>query len=106
VDGEHRYLFDLTDYDSATLSAARHQLLADVRRSIAWSWLPEHRLPIVRRLRGQFARYGGPNRIHHGLEKALSERWTVVLQYSWTDNDARSLTSPIDAIFFAGVEAT
>jgi tetratricopeptide (TPR) repeat protein len=101
------YLLDMTDYDSPALSATRHQLLADARTSLTQKWTAAAALS-YRQSNYDNPAFGVENRteLTVAAERSLSERWTLVMQYSLTDNDA-----DVDEFayrrnrLFAGIEA-
>jgi tetratricopeptide (TPR) repeat protein len=102
------YLFEISDYDSAALSAVRHMLLADARRIVTSVW--SLRGTVSYRLSDYDAQeVGNENRVELtlGAERTLTERWNLVLQYLFTDNRAsvRDYDYRRNRLF-AGVEAT
>jgi tetratricopeptide (TPR) repeat protein len=102
------YLFEVNDYDSAALSAVRHLLLADARRIVTSLW--SVRGTVSYRLSEYDEQASGTeNRIELmlGAERALTDRWYLVLQYLFTDNSASTpLYDYQRNRLFAGVEAT
>jgi tetratricopeptide (TPR) repeat protein len=104
--GSTGYRFELSDYDSAALSATRHQVFADVYRSITDRWT----------LRGSFGyrhseyddTFGSEDRVEFsaGLDRSLDEQFTLVFQYFFTDSaaDAPELDYSRNRLF-VGVEA-
>lgn len=102
------YGFEVNDYDSPALSAVRHQVSADVRVPLSQAWAVRASLAY------RYGEYddtsiGSEQRMEFGtgVEYALNGRWTVALQYLFTDNeaDAPEFTYRRNRLF-AGVEAT
>jgi tetratricopeptide (TPR) repeat protein len=83
------YLLDITDYNSAALSATRNELLADARTTLTEKWRAWAALS-YRQSDYDDPAFGSENRteLTVAAERALSERWMLVMQYSLTDNDA------------------
>jgi uncharacterized protein (PEP-CTERM system associated) len=102
------YGFEVTDYDSPALSAVRHQVSADIRAPLSQA------LAARASLAYRYSEYddttiGAEQRteLGTGVEYALNGRWTVALQYLFTDNesDTPEFTYRRNRVF-AGVEAT
>jgi tetratricopeptide (TPR) repeat protein len=102
------YGFEITDYHSAALSAMRHLISADVRAPLSQAWAARASLAY------RYSEYddktiGAEQRTEFGtgLEYAVNGRWTVALQYLFTDNesDTPEFTYRRNRVF-AGVEAT
>lgn len=83
------YLFDLGDFASASLSATRHQVLFDARKFVTPVWTVRSTLS-VRQSEYEDESIGTENRFEVGLgaERAIDDRWSVILRYLYTDNDA------------------
>jgi tetratricopeptide (TPR) repeat protein len=102
------YRLELSDFDSAALSATRHHAFADVRRPITNRWTVHGALGF-RHSNYDDESYGSDNRVEGmaGAEFLLHERLTLVMQYLFTDSqaDAPELDYQRSRVF-AGVEAT
>lgn len=83
------YLFELSDFDSAALSATRHQLSVEARKTIDSVWTARASLG-YRNSQYDDTSIGTENRfdLSAGVEYAIDDRWTVVAQYSFTDNNS------------------
>jgi hypothetical protein len=102
------YLFEVSDYDSAALSAVRHMLLADARRIVTRLWSLRGTLS-YRVSEYDEQAIGSEDRVELalGAERALTDRWSLVLQYLFTDNSASTRDYDYQRNrLFAGVEAT
>jgi tetratricopeptide (TPR) repeat protein len=83
------YLFDQSDYESDALSAARHQLSADARAFFTTRWSGRVALS-YRQSDYEDPTIDSETRIECAFvaERALTERLTAVVQYSFTDNES------------------
>lgn len=102
------YAFEINDYDAAALSATRHELSADVRAPLTRLWRARATLA-YRHSDYDDPAIGAEERLEFGAaaELALSERWTLAIQYLFTDNDADApeFTYRRNRVF-VGVDAT
>ncbi|HVF17233.1 MAG TPA: tetratricopeptide repeat protein [Steroidobacteraceae bacterium] len=102
------YLLEVSDYDSAALSAVRHLLLADARRIVTSLW--SVRGTVSYRLSEYDEQAVGREKrmeLTLGAERTLTDRWNLVLQYLFTDNSASTREYEYQRNrLFAGVEAT
>jgi tetratricopeptide (TPR) repeat protein len=87
------YLFEVSDFDSASLSATRHQLSLDSRVRVAPEWMARAAIGL-RSSKYDAPSIGTENRIElsAGAEYELNEHWTIVAQYLFSENDAREST--------------
>jgi len=83
------YLFDRSAYESAALSAVRHQLSVDARAFLTTRWSGRVALS-YRQSDYEDATIDSEDRIECTIvaERTLTERLTAVVQYSLTDNDS------------------
>lgn len=100
------YRFERNNYESAALSAKRHYVFADAYRSITGLWTARGSVSLRR---GEYDAAGSDDRVELTAagERLLNDRFTLVMQYSITDNDAD--TASLDyrrSRLFVGVEAT
>lgn len=102
------YLFDLSDYDAARLSAVRHSLVADASYPVTPSWSARGSFA-YRHSDYDAAARGIENRIvlTVGADRNLIGPWMLVLEYAFTRNSADDAFYDYDRNrLFAGVEAT
>jgi tetratricopeptide (TPR) repeat protein len=83
------YRFDVNDYDDDALSTRRHELGAELQRSLPGDW------SIALAAAGRHSRYdlesnGTEDRTELALEiaKVFGTRWRLITRYSYADNDA------------------
>jgi tetratricopeptide (TPR) repeat protein len=83
------YVFDVGDFESAALSASRHYVLVDARKFVTPIWTARATLG-YRNSTYDDPSLGTENRVEFsaGVEYLLSDQWTVVAEYSYTDNDS------------------
>ncbi len=83
------YFFEVADHDARSLSAIRHQLLADAVYSLATFWNLRGSLS-YRRSEYDDSAAGSENRLElmAAAERSVGERWTFVMQYFVTDSAA------------------
>jgi len=102
------YFFELTDYDSARLSAMRHSLIADASHPLTSAWSVRSSLA-YRHSDYDSAERGTENRfvLTVGADRSLIGPWTLVVEYAMTDNSASDAFYEYERNrLFAGVEAT